>query len=169
MRVLLSLTFVVLATSAIADIGASADSVKEKYGAMAEIKGVPTSYAFRSDDLMVEFVFTPSVSRINVFFLKTPQDTPEALLERFSGRSGWKRRPLDDPEFGRQFPDHRATDSGNRFYLADEVYALVKPDSGGAKLMLLIQTSDFLRYLNELRKNKKMAQPGIRANAGTRP
>ncbi len=163
MRALLSLSFVVLATSAIADIGASLDSLKKKHGAVAKVGSDlhSTSYALQRGDLLVEFVLTPdTVSRLNVFFRTTPQDKPEALLEQFSGRSGWKRRPLTDPEFKKQFPDYSVTDTGNQFYVVGEVYALAKPDSGGAKLILLIQTSDFLRYVAEIaeyRKGKKRA------------
>ena len=154
MRAIVFMIFVVVVAPVAAAIGASLDSAKEKYDRMAEIKGEPPSYAFRSGDAIIELVFTPTVvSRINVFYAHTPSDTLEALLERFSGRPGWKSRPHDDPKFERQFSGYGVVT--DRFYVAGEVYALVRRDFGSSKLMLLIQTSDFLRYSAELPKKKE--------------
>jgi hypothetical protein len=145
--------FVVMVTPLFAAIGASLDSVKGKYGGMAEIRGDPPSYAFRTGDAVVEIVLTPAtISRINVFYAKSPADALETLLERFSGRSGWKRRPIDDVEF-EQFPRYGV--STDQFYSAGEVYALVRREFGSSKLMLLIQTPDFLRYSAEVREKRK--------------
>ena len=124
MRAIVFMIFVVVVAPVVAAIGASLDSANEKYDGMAEIKGEPPS-----------------------------SDTLEALLERFSGRPGWKSRPHDDPEFERQFSGYGVVT--DRFYVAGEVYALVRRDFGSSKLMLLIQTSDFLRYSAELPKKKE--------------
>jgi len=154
MRTLISATFALLVTPVIADIGASLESAREKYGAVAPIPGDAPSYAFRQGDAIVELVLTPTlVSRINVFYSKTPADKPEILLERFAGRPGWKVRAIDDPEFQRQFADYGVVT--DEFYVAGEVYALVRRDFISSKLMLLIQTSDFPRYMAVHRKKKK--------------
>ncbi len=155
MRALVFLVFLVLVAPLVAAIGTPFVSVKEKYGAGREIKGDLPTYWFRSGGAMVEVVFTPTVvSRINVFYKETPPDTLETLLERFSGRPGWKSRPQDDPEFERQFVEYG--DVADQFYVAGEVYALVRRNFGSAKLMLLIQTPEYVRFAAELRKKKKM-------------
>jgi hypothetical protein len=161
-----ALFFIILFThvnSAIASIGASLDSAKQKYGAVVEVSTYrpdlyPTSYVFRSGDAKIEVTPLPNtISRIEVFFGRTPGESPEVLLERYSGRAGWKSRPLSDPEFAREFPLFDTTDSGNAFFVADGIFALVQRDVGDHKLVLAIQSADYLKQRDEYRRKKKKA------------
>ena len=164
MRAILTLTFAMIANSAVGSIGASLDSAKAKYGAVVKVSTYrpdlyPTSYVFRNGDAKIEVTPLPSaISRLDVFLTKVPKETPEALLERFSGRSGWRSRPLSAPDFEREFPLFNPTDSANSFYVADRVYALLQRDVGDHRLVLMIQTADYLKHLGEYRKKKKYAQ-----------
>jgi hypothetical protein len=163
MRPLLTFALITIVNSAIASVGASLDSAKKTYGPVVEVSTYrpdlyPTSYVFRSGDAKIEVTPLPSViSRIDVFFAKSPRETPETLLERYSGRTGWKSRPLSDPEFAREFPLFSTTAPGNLFFVADGIFALVQRDVGDHRLVLAIQAADYLNHLGEYRKKKKNA------------
>jgi hypothetical protein len=161
MRALFFIVLFTLMSSAIASIGASLDSAKKKYGAVHEVSTYrpdlyPTSYVFQTGDAKIEVTPLPSaISRMDVFFERTPSESPEVLLERYSGRAGWKSRPLSNPEFTREFPAFSTKDSRNAFFEADGVFALVQRDVGGHKLVLAIQSADYLKHLDEYRKKQK--------------
>ncbi len=158
MRVLSIVAFLLLVSPAAGGIGTSLDAVRKRYGNVVPIATDPDlpSYAFRSGHAVVEVVLAQkAVCRISVFFSETPRDKADVLLERFSGRSGWKFRPTDDSEFRKQFAPYNAAEPDSRFYVTDGVCALVKPDSGGAKLMVLIQTYDFPKFSAEGQKTRR--------------
>ena len=163
MRFLLTLILVAVVNSAVASIDGSLESAKKKYGAVVEVSTYrpdlyPTSYAFRSGDAKIDITPLPStISRVDVFFDRQPSKSHETLLELYSGRSGWKSRPLSDPEFAREFSASSTTDSRNLFFVSEGVFALVQRDVGDHKLVLAIQSRDYLRHLDEYRKKKKKA------------
>jgi hypothetical protein len=163
MRALLFFILFSLVNAAFASIGASLDSAKKKYGAVVEVSTYrsdlyPTSYAFRSGDAKIEVTPLPTaISRIDVFFDQSPSESSDVLLERYSGRGGWKSRPLSDPEFTREFPLFSTTDPRNAFFVADGVFALVQRNVGDHKLVLAIQSSDYLTLRDEYRKKQKKA------------
>jgi len=163
MRTLITLSTFLVMSSAIAGIGDSLDSAKKKYGAVVEVSTYrpdlyPTSYIFQATGAKIEVTPLPSaISRLDVFFASSPSESVETLLERYSGRAGWKSRPLTDPEFAREFPLFSTTTSKNRFFVADGVFALVQSDVGDHKLVIAIQSADYLAQLHEYRKKKKGA------------
>ena len=161
MRALITLTSVLVMNTAIAGIGDSLESAKKKYGAVVETSTYrpdlyPTSYIFQAASAKIEVTPLPSaISRLDVFFASSPSEPVETLLERYSGRSGWKSRPLADAEFVREFPLFSTTTPKNRFFVADGVFALVQSDVGDHKLVIAIQSADYLGQLHEYRKKKK--------------
>lgn len=163
MRALIAFTAALVMNSAIAGIGDSLDSAKKKFGAVVEVSTYrpdlyPTSYIFQAADAKIEMTPLPSaISRLDVFFGSSPSESVEVLLERFSGRPGWKSRPLTDPEFAREFPLFSTTTPKNRFFVADGVFAFVQSDVGDHKLVIAIQSADYLTQLHEYRKKKKGA------------
>ncbi|MBL9204693.1 MAG: hypothetical protein JNN01_06385 [Opitutaceae bacterium] len=163
MRALIALTSLLVMNTAIAGIGDSLESAKKKYGAVVEVSTYrpdlyPTSYIFQSAGAKIEVTPLPrAISRLDVFYASLPSEPVEGLLERYSGRSGWKSRPLAEPEFAREFPLFSTTTSKNRFFVADGVFALVQSDVGDHKLVIAIQSADYLAELHEYRKKKKGA------------
>lgn len=163
MRVLIALSTFLMINTAIAGIGDSLDSAKEKYGQVVEVSTYrpdlyPTSYVFQATGAKIEVTPMPgAISRMDVFFARLPGEPVEALLERYSGRPGWKSRPLTDPEFAREFPHFSTATAKNRFFVAEGVFALVQSDVGDHKLVIAIQSADYLAQLHEYRKKKKGA------------
>lgn len=163
MRAIIALTTVLVMNTAIAGVGDSLDSAKKKYGAVVEVSTYrpdlyPTSYIFQTTAAKIEVTPLPSaISRLDVFFSSSQSESIETLLERYSGRSGWTSRPLTDPEFAREFPLFSTTTPKNRFFVADGVFALVQSDVGDHKLVIAIQSADYLTQLHDYRKKKKGA------------
>jgi hypothetical protein len=162
MRALLVLTLITFVNSALACIGDPLDCAKKKYGPVVEVSTYrpdlyPTSFIFRSGTVKIEVTPLPdAIAHLNVFLASAPSESPEALLERYSGRTGWKSRPLSDPEFAREFPLFNTTSSRNAFFAAEGVFALVQREVGDHKLVLMIHSADYLTRLGEYRrKNKK--------------
>lgn len=161
MRAFLIIVSFAVVNSAVASIGASLDAAKRKYGAVVEVSTYrpdlyPTSYVFRNGAAKVEVTPLPSViSRLDVFFDQAPSEGHEGLLERYSGRTGWTSRPLSAAELAREFPFTSTTDSRNLFFVADGVYALVQRDVGDHKLVIAIQSADYLKHLEDYRRKRK--------------
>ncbi len=161
MRWLRSLYFFACMSAAFAGIDQSVDALKKKYGE-AEANTYrpdlyPTSYEFRFDGAKITITpFTNLAKKIDVFFEASQAASVEDLLERYSGRFGWKSVPTSDPAFAKQFPLF-SPEGRNSFYSCGRVVALVQRDVGFGKLVLWIQTSDYPDLLAQYRKAKKKA------------
>lgn len=148
---------------AMAAIGDSLDAAKKKYGRVVEVNTYrpdlyPTSYVFQVGDAQIHVTPLPqTVSRMDVFFATTPNETPEKLLERYSGRTGWKSSSRSAPAFEREFPHYSPTDSRNAFFVADGMFAMIQRDVGDHKLVIAIQSADYLLHLTDYRRQKKKA------------
>ena len=142
-----------------ASIDDSLDALKKKYGD-AEPNTYrpdlyPTSYEFRRDGIKVSVTpFAKLAKKIDVFFDAAQAEPAEVLLERYSGRHGWKQLPTSDSAFAKHFPLF-STEGRNSFYSCGGVVALVQRDVGLGKLILWIQTTDYPDLLAQSRRSKE--------------
>jgi hypothetical protein len=146
-------------TAAFAGIDDSLATLAKKYGD-AEANTYrpdlyPTSYVYTQSGIKISVTpFAKVAKKIDVFFHDAQAEPIEVLLERYSGRPGWKQLPTTDPAFARHFPLF-STEGGNSFYSCSSVIALVQRDVGFGKLVLWIQTADYPDLLMHYRKSKK--------------
>ncbi len=158
MRSLRLICFLATMSASFAGIDDSLDVLKKKYGVfeanMYRPDLYPTSYVFKEKDVTITVApFANVAKKIDVFFASAQADSVEALLERYSGRAGWKKFATSDPEFARHFP--LFDPSRNSYYATDSLRALVQRDVGLGKLVLWIQTSDYPELLGQYRHAKK--------------
>jgi hypothetical protein len=138
----------------------SLDSLKRKYG-VSEANTYrpdlyPTSYVFKEENVTITITpFAQIAKKVDVFFDAAPPESVETLLERYSGVSGWEKRPLSDPTFTKHFPLFSTKDSRNSFLVAGSVMALAQRDVGSGKLVLWIQTNDYPDLLTGYRHAQK--------------
>ena len=160
MRSLRLLCFLATMSASFAGIDDSLDVLKKKYGEFEANSYrpdiYPTSYVFKEKAVAITVTpFAQAAKKVDVFFEAAQAEPIEALLERYSGRPGWKKLPTSDPEFGRHFPLFSTEEGRNSYYATDSLRALVQRDVGFGKLVLWIQTSDYPELLAQYRRAKK--------------
>jgi hypothetical protein len=159
MRAILLLSFLMSANAVSASIDASLEALRKTFG-HAEANAYrpdlyPTSYDFRQSGIKISAtLLAKAAKKIDVFFDAAQPDPVEVLLERYSGRTGWKQLSTSDALFAKHFPLF-STDDRNSFYSCGGVLALVQRDVGLGKLVLWIQTSDYPDLLAQYRRSKK--------------